>query len=66
MPHTREGVINRTIREFERLDQLVSGLSDTDWERPLTRPESKDPWTVKDGLAHITYWKAGVARSARG
>ncbi len=66
MPHTRDEVIERTIREFERLDQMVSELSDADWERPLIRPESKDPWTVKDTLAHITYWKAGVARSARG
>lgn len=66
MSHTREEVIERTIREFERLDQLVSGLSDSDWAQPLIRPESKDPWTVKDAVAHITYWKAGVARSARG
>jgi hypothetical protein len=66
MQHTREEVIDRTIREFELLDQLVASLSDEDWERPLIRPEAKDPWTVKDALAHITYWKAGVARSARG
>ena len=31
----------------------------------LRRPESKDPWTIKDALAHITHWKADVARSAR-
>ena len=30
------------------------------------RPESKEPWMVKDALAHITYWRADVARSARG
>ncbi len=66
MQHTREEVIERTIREFDLLDHLVATLSDADWERPLIRPESKDPWTVKDALAHITYWKAGVARSAMG
>ncbi len=65
MAHTREEVIDRTIREFELLDHLVASLSDADWERPLIRPESKDLWTAKDALAHITYWKAGVARSAR-
>lgn len=65
MRHTREEVIERTIREFERLDRLVTGLSDEDWKRPLRRPEGKDPWTVKDALVHITHWKANVARVAR-
>lgn len=63
--HTREEVIARAIREFDLLDQLVANLTDEEWGRPLPRPETKDPWTVKDGLAHITYWKAGVARSIR-
>ncbi len=66
MRHNREEVIQRTIQEFERLDRLVAGLSDADWERPLPRPEGKDPWTVKDALAHITHWKADQARRARG
>ncbi len=66
MPHTRAAVITRTLREFERLDQLVAGLSAADWQRPVPRPEAKDPWTVKDALAHITHWKADIARSARG
>jgi hypothetical protein len=65
MRHNREEVIERTIREFELLDQLVANLTDEDWERLLPRPESKEPWTVKDALAHITFWKADVARSAR-
>jgi len=66
MLHTREEVIERTIREFELLDQLVARLAKKDWERLVPRPETKDPWTVKDVLAHITHWKANVARSARG
>ena len=65
MRHTREEVIERTIREFELLDQLVSNLAERDWERLLPRPETKDPWTVKDALAHVTHWKADKARSAR-
>jgi len=65
MRHTREEVIDRTIREFELLDQLVSNLSDRDWEQLLPRPETKDPWTVKDALAHVTHWKADTARAAR-
>ena len=65
MRHTREEVIQRIIREFECLDQLVSQLSDEEWNRPLTRPETKDPWTVKDALAHITHWKADDLRKIR-
>ncbi len=65
MRHTREEVIDRTVQEFELLDALVANLSDEEWEPPLGRPEGKDPWTVKDALAHITHWKAGVARNAR-
>ncbi len=66
MRHTREEVLQRTIQEFELLDRLVADLSEADWQRPVPRPESKDPWTVKDALAHITHWKADVIRSIRG
>jgi uncharacterized damage-inducible protein DinB len=65
MRHTREEVIRRTIQEFERLDRLVNQLSDEEWNRLLARPETKDPWTVKDALAHITHWKADVIRKIR-
>ena len=66
MPHTRDEVIKRTIREFRRLDRLVAGLTPAEWRKPVPRPETKEPWTVKDALAHITYWKEGVALTARG
>ena len=65
MHHTRDVVIERTISEFELLDQLLVGLSDEDWETAVDPTETKDPWTVKDAVAHITHWKADVARSAR-
>ena len=65
MRHNREEVIERTIREFELLDHLVASLTNEDWEQLLLRPEAKEPWTVKDALAHITHWKADVARFAR-
>lgn len=65
MRHNREDVIERTIHEFELLDHLVESLAAEDWQRPLIRPDAKDPWTVKDALAHITHWKSDVARSAR-
>ena len=66
MYHNRKEVIQRTIDEFELLDKIVAGFSDQEWDQLLLRPETKDPWTVKDALAHITHWKADVARSARG
>jgi uncharacterized damage-inducible protein DinB len=65
MQHNREEVIERTIQEFARLDALVAELTDEQWRRPLPRSETKDPWTVKDGLAHITHWKADVIRSIK-
>lgn len=65
MRHNREGVIKRTIQEFELLDHLVANLTNEEWHRLVQRPESKDPWTVKDALAHITHWKADVVRKAR-
>lgn len=66
MRHTRAEVIKRANREFRLLDKLVAGLAAADWKKTVPRPETKDPWTMKDVLAHITYWKLGVALSARG
>jgi hypothetical protein len=66
MRHKREEVIKRTISEYRRLDRLVARLSTADWKRLVPRPESKDPWTVKDALAHVVYWKANFARHIRG
>jgi hypothetical protein len=65
MRHTRVEVIKRIIQEFELLDQLVNKLTDEEWNRLLTRPETKDPWTVKDTLAHITHWKADMVRKIK-
>ena len=65
MRHTRDELLDRANREFERLDRIVAALSDADWKRRVARPEGRDPWTVKDALVHVTYWKADVARLAR-
>ena len=66
MRHTRAEVIKRATREFRALDRLVSKLTPAQWKRLVPRPETKDAWTVKDVLAHITHWKEGVTLSARG
>jgi hypothetical protein len=66
MRHTRAEVIKRANREFRLLDKLVAGLAAAEWKKAVPRAETKDPWTVKDVLAHITHWKEGVTLSARG
>lgn len=65
MRHTRAEIIKRTVREFEILDRLVSQLTNEDWNQLLFRSESKDPWTIKDTLAHITHWKADTIRKIK-
>ncbi len=63
MHHNRTKVIERIIQEFKQLDHLVSNLTNDEWKKLVPRPETKDPWTVKDALAHITHFKADVIRS---
>ena len=66
MRHTKREVLARTRREFAILDRLVSRLGPADWKRRAPRPPGRDPWTVKDALAHIVYWKEHSARVFRG
>ena len=66
MRHTRNEVVGRARREFSRLDRLVAGLRPADWIRRVPRPPTRDPWTVKDALAHIVYWKEHTTRVIRG
>ncbi len=65
MRHTREEVIRRATREFRLLDRLVTRLSDDQWNLRLPRPETKDPWTIKDAVAHVTYRKSNMVRTLR-
>ena len=66
MRHKKKDVIARTRREFTILDRLVRRLRPADWARRAPRPPTRDPWTVKDALAHIVYWKEHSARVFRG
>lgn len=65
MRHRREEVIERAKREYRQLDRLVAKLTRKQWALHVPRPEGKDPWTVKDALAHITHWKANTVRALR-
>jgi hypothetical protein len=66
MRHPRQSVLARTRREYATLDRLVRRLHPADWRRRVPRPPARDPWTVKDALAHIVYWKEHSARVFRG
>ena len=66
MRHTRKEVVDRARREFAALDRLLARLRPADWKRRVPRPPTRDPWTVKDALAHIVYWKEHTARVIRG
>jgi hypothetical protein len=65
MHHNKRKVLERVVREYKLLDKLVSHLTEDEWNYLLLRPETKDPWTIKDTLAHITHWKSDTTRSAR-
>lgn len=64
--HTRESVLERVTGEYNALEASLAKLSPADWKFVLGEREGNDPWTVKDALAHITYWKADRARRLRG
>ena len=66
MRHTRADVLERTQREYDALDAVIARIGADDWSRPVPRPETRDPWTVKDALAHIVYWKLHTIRVIRG
>jgi len=57
--------VRRTVEEFDQLDRLIGGLRPEDWDRRVPRPEGRDPWTVKDALVHIVWWKELTTRGIR-
>jgi len=65
MRHTKDNVVRRTVDEFEQLDGLIRRLRPGDWDRTVPRPEGRDPWTVKDALVHIVWWKELTTRTIR-
>ena len=57
--------MRRTVEEFDQLDRLIGRLWQGDWDRRVPRPEGRDPWTVKDALVHIVWWKELTTRGIR-
>src|SRR3989441_13057536 len=66
MRQNKKDVMARPRREYAILDRLVARLRRADWKRRVPRPPTRAPWTVKDALAHIVYWKEHSARVFRG
>lgn len=64
--HTPASVLERVVNEFNALEAAIAGLEAQHWEHRLGKREGKDPWTVKDSLAHVTHWKTQSIRGLRG
>ena len=57
-PHiTIDALLERTRRERAELAALWSGLSDA---RMTARPGPQADWSVKDVIAHISWWEAAM------
>ncbi|MFI5272637.1 MAG: DinB family protein [Ktedonobacterales bacterium] len=54
--HTRQGLLERTREQHDRLEVLLAPLGNDE----LTRPGVTDGWSVKDHLAHLTWWARRV------
>ena len=59
-------VIARVQREYRALDRTVRRLTPAVLRRPAFERFKREPWTVKDALAHIIAWKRFTALSLRG
>ncbi|MBI3521710.1 MAG: maleylpyruvate isomerase N-terminal domain-containing protein [Chloroflexi bacterium] len=61
--HTRAATLARVRGEWRALDKVLSGLTPTDFRRPVFQSETKESWTIKDAIAHVTAWKWNVHAS---
>jgi len=62
----RADVIARVEQEYRALDRAVRRLTPAAMRQPAFKRTRREPWTVKDALAHIVVWKRFTARSLRG
>lgn len=54
-PNTKAGLIERMERERDKIEEFIGSLTDAQ----LTKPAA-DGWTIKDFLAHMAQWEAGI------
>src|SRR5579884_2258529 len=56
MADSRADLLRRTQGEHARLERLLATLGDEE----LTRPGVTGDWSLKDHLAHLTWWQRRV------
>jgi hypothetical protein len=61
--HTREELLLHSRQVHEQLEALLALLSDEEQTQSAT---TEDGWTVKDHLAHLTWWEQRVIRMLGG
>lgn len=61
--HTKVATIARVRAEYRALDRLVRRMGPADFRRRVFKSETRESWTVKDALAHITAWKWHMQRA---
>lgn len=54
--HSREELLRSTREQHDRLAAQIAALTD----EQLTQPGVTDDWSVKDHLAHLTWWARRV------
>lgn len=60
---TKVATIARVSAEYRSLDRLVRRMGPADFRRLVFRSETRESWTAKDALAHITAWKWNMQRA---
>ena len=63
MKHGRASVIRRVEAEQRALDRILRALGSAGLRRRVFSSETRESWTAKDALAHVTAWKWGVYRA---
>jgi len=58
----RDQLLHSTHEAHARLEELLAGLS----KEEQTRPGVTDDWSVKDHIAHLTWWEQRVIRMLAG
>lgn len=62
---TKARVIQRVEAEYRALDRAVRSLTPNAFHRAAFERVKREPWTVKDALAHVVAWKHFTVLSLR-
>ena len=61
--HDKAATIARVRAEYRALDRLVRRMVPADFRRRVFQSETRESWTAKDALAHISAWKWNMQRA---